>query len=257
LPNLLIGMVAGSVLAVFLKDYTNGIKLVGEIPAQLPPLSMPESSFETIRMLAPEAFAVALLGLIEAVSISRAVATRSSQRIDANQEFIGQGMSNMVGSFFSSYAGSGSFTRSGLNYESGAKTPLSAIFAALLLMLIVLLVAPLTAYLPIAAMGGVVLGVAAFSTAGIAAAPLSGTARLVGGLWIVLGSVLFFGTIVATVTAYFMRPLQGPHKRIIDTIEYNLEQLDDLTVDELDLLKETVDTLIAHVEHLKEVQLGG
>jgi len=160
LPNLLIGMVAGSVLAFFLQDYTSGIKLVGEIPAQLPPLSMPEFSFETIRMLAPEAFAVALLGLIEAVSISRAVATRSNQRIDANQEFIGQGMSNIVGSFFSSYAGSGSFTRSGLNYESGAKTPLSAIFAALLLMLIVLLIAPLTAYLPIAAMGGVILQVA-------------------------------------------------------------------------------------------------
>jgi SulP family sulfate permease len=111
-------------------------------------------------MLAPEAFAVALLGLIEAVSISRAVATKSNQRIDANQEFIGQGLSNIFGSFFSSYAGSGSFTRSGINYEAGAKTPLSAIFAALLLMLIVLLIAPLTAYLPIAAMGGIILLVA-------------------------------------------------------------------------------------------------
>jgi SulP family sulfate permease len=111
-------------------------------------------------MLAPEAFAVALLGLIEAVSISRAVATKSSQRIDANQEFIGQGLSNIVGSFFSSYAGSGSFTRSGINYEAGARTPLSAIFAAIALMGIVILIAPLTAYLPIAAMGGVILLVA-------------------------------------------------------------------------------------------------
>ena len=111
-------------------------------------------------MLAPEAFAIALLGLIEAVSISRAVATRSGQRIDANQEFIGQGLSNIVGSFFSSYAGSGSFTRSGINYEAGARTPLSAIFAAIALIGIVMLVAPLTAYLPIAAMGGVILLVA-------------------------------------------------------------------------------------------------
>jgi voltage-gated potassium channel len=100
-------------------------------------------------------------------------------------------------------------------------------------------------------------GVAAFSTAGIADAPISGTAQLVGGIWIVLGSVLFFGTIVATVTTYFMRPMQRPHKKIIDTIEYNLEQLDDLTVDELDLLKKTVDTLIAHVEHLKKKQSKG
>ena len=100
-------------------------------------------------------------------------------------------------------------------------------------------------------------GVAAFSTAGIADTPISSTARLVGGLWIVLGSVLFFGTIVATVTSYFMRPMQRPHKKIIDTIEYNLEQLDDLTLDELDLLKETVDTLIVHVERLKEKQSRG
>ena len=98
-------------------------------------------------------------------------------------------------------------------------------------------------------------GIAAFSTAGIADTPKSGIAQLLGGIWIVIGSVLFFGTIVATVTTYFMRPMQRPHKKIIDTIEYNLEQLNDLTIDELDLLKETVDTLIIHVEHLKERQL--
>jgi voltage-gated potassium channel len=100
-------------------------------------------------------------------------------------------------------------------------------------------------------------GVAAFSTAGIADTPMSGTAQLIGALWIVLGSVLFFGTIVATVTSYFMRPMQRPHKKIIDTIEYNLEQLNDLTLDELDLLKETVDTLIVHVERLKKKESRG
>lgn len=97
-------------------------------------------------------------------------------------------------------------------------------------------------------------GIAAFSTAGIADTPQSSMAQLLGGIWIVVGSVLFFGTIVATITAYFMRPMQRPAKRIIDTIEYSLEQLDDLTIDELDLLKETVDTLIIHVERLKEKQ---
>ncbi len=160
LPNLLLGMIVGSVLALYFKEFTSDIRLVGEIPAHLPPLSMPNFSFATIQMLAPEAFAVALLGLIEAVSISRAIATKSNQRIHSNQEFIGQGMSNMFGSFMSSYAGSGSFTRSGLNYASGAKTPLSAIFAAIILMAIVLLIAPLMAYLPIAAMAGVILVVA-------------------------------------------------------------------------------------------------
>lgn len=94
-------------------------------------------------------------------------------------------------------------------------------------------------------------GIAAFSTAGIADTPVSVVAQLIGGVWIVLGSMLFFGTIVATVTAYFMRPLLRPHKRIIETIEYNLEQLEELNLDELDLLKETTDTLIEHVERLK------
>jgi SulP family sulfate permease len=163
-PNLLIGMVVGSLLALVFNKFQiaepGTIKLVGKIPAHLPPLSSPDFSPVTIKMLAPEAFAVALLGLIEAVSISRAVATKSDQRIDSNQEFIGQGLSNICGSFLSSYAGSGSFTRSGINYEAGAKTPLSAIFAAIALMFIILLIAPLTAYLPIAAMGGVILLVA-------------------------------------------------------------------------------------------------
>jgi SulP family sulfate permease len=160
-PNLLIGMVVGSLAALVLKDFSSTpIPLVGEIPAQLPPLSHPAFSFATIKLLAPEAFAVALLGLIEAVSISRAVATRSNQRINSSQEFVGQGLSNIAGSFFSSYAGSGSFTRSGINYSAGARTPMSAIFAAIFLMLIVLLIAPLTAYLPVAAMGGVILLVA-------------------------------------------------------------------------------------------------
>lgn len=160
IPNLLLGLVAGSLIAYVMTRSGHTVQLVGEIPAHLPPFSMPDFSYISIKMLAPQAFAVALLGLIEAVSISRAIASKSNQRIHANQEFIGQGLSNMVGSFFSSYAGSGSFTRSGVNYAAGAQTPLSAIFAAISLMLIILLIAPLTAYLPVAAMGGVILIVA-------------------------------------------------------------------------------------------------
>lgn len=94
-------------------------------------------------------------------------------------------------------------------------------------------------------------GVAAFSTAGIADAPTTGISEIIGGLWIIVGSMLFFGTIIATITAYFMRPLQRPAKQIVETIEYNLEQLDDLSIEELELLKETVDTLIVHMEKTK------
>ncbi len=97
-------------------------------------------------------------------------------------------------------------------------------------------------------------GIAAFSTAGIADRPVNAISELIGAIWIVIGSMLFFGAIVATITAYFMRPLQRPSKQIIDTIEYNLEQLDDLSIEELELLKEITDSLIEHVERLKKAK---
>ncbi len=159
-PNLLAGMVAGGLFSLLIGGEAHGVKLVGAIPRNLPPFSSPEFSFSTIKELIPNAFAIALLGLVEAVSIARAVASKSKQQIDGNQEFIGQGLSNIVGSFFSSYAGSGSFTRSGINYDSGAKTPMAAIFASVFLLLIVLLIAPVTGYLPIASMGASILLVA-------------------------------------------------------------------------------------------------
>ena len=160
MPYLLIGMIAGGIANILINGETKGVEVVGAIPRGLPPISSPEFSFETLKMLAPEAFAIALLGLVEAVSIARSVAAKSKQQIDGSQEFIGQGLSNIVGSFFSSYAGSGSFTRSGINYDSGAKSPISAIFASLFLLIIVLLIAPVTAYLPIASMGASILMVA-------------------------------------------------------------------------------------------------
>jgi SulP family sulfate permease len=160
-PALLLAMIVGSLVSLLLDGQDHGLRLVGALPASLPPLSLPGFDLDTLRTLIPGALAVAMLGLAEAVSIARAVAVRSQQHIDNSQEFIGQGLANIVGSFFSAYATSGSFTRTGVNYEAGAKTPLAAVFSALFLAGIVLLVAPVTAYLPIAAMAGVILLVAA------------------------------------------------------------------------------------------------
>ena len=94
-------------------------------------------------------------------------------------------------------------------------------------------------------------GIAALSTAGIADSPISGLSKLIGGTWIIVGSVMFFGIIVSTVTAYFMRPVQRPTDQLVESIEYSLEELDQLSVEELDLLKENVDTLIEHMEEIK------
>lgn len=160
LPALLLAMVSASVINFFVDGAAHGVVLMGALPAGLPPFSVPVPGLDEVRHLVPGALAIAMLGLAEAVSIARAVSSRSQQMIDNSQEFVGQGLANVVGSFFSAYASSGSFTRTGLNFESGAKTPLAAVFSALLLAAIVLLVAPLTAYLPLAAMSGVILLVA-------------------------------------------------------------------------------------------------
>jgi len=160
LPHLLLGLISGGAVAYFVGGEAKGIEFVGAISANLPPLSIPDFSYSTIKNLAPDAFAVALLGLIGAVSIGQSIANKSHQQINGNQEFIGQGLSNIIGSFLSSYASSGSFTRSAINYSSGAKTPLSGVFSAIMLMLIILLIAPYSQFIPVAAIAGVIMLVA-------------------------------------------------------------------------------------------------
>jgi len=154
---MLIAMVLGSILAILLGGEANGIQTVGDIPSNLPPFRIPDLSYENISKLSSGAMVLALLGLIEAVAIARAIGLHTHQKIDGNQEFIGQGLSNLIASFFSSYAGSGSFTRSGVNHQAGAKTPMSAIFASVFLMIVLLVFAQYASFLPKAAMGGIIL----------------------------------------------------------------------------------------------------
>ncbi|MCW8883976.1 MAG: SulP family inorganic anion transporter [Motiliproteus sp.] len=161
LPTMLFGMVTGAVVCWVIDGASHGVPLVGALPGNLPGFSLPDLSYGTVTEIIPGAIAVAILGLVEAVSIARAIAIRSGQRIEGNQEFIGQGLSNIVGSFFSCYAGSGSFTRSGVNYDSGARSPMSGIFAALFLVAILLLAPEITAFLPLPAMAGAILLIAA------------------------------------------------------------------------------------------------
>lgn len=152
-PYMVLAILTGGVSAAVLDEWSPGsVSTVGELPTQLPPLSWP--SFDPLdwRLLIPTALAVAISALNEVVSISRALAIRSEQHIKINQEFIGQGLANVIGSFFSAYVVSGSFNRSALNYEAGARSPLAALIAGVLLAAIVAVAAPLAAYLPHAAM---------------------------------------------------------------------------------------------------------
>ncbi len=159
-PHMAAGLVAGALVAAALDAGDGALRMVGEIPQSLPPFRIPDIDPATAFEMLPGVAAVGLLGLVEAVSIARAIATRSGQLISGNREFFGQGMSNLVGSLFSCYVSSGSFTRSGVNYDSGARTPLSGIFAGLALAVVVVAFAPLAARLPLAAMGSILLIVA-------------------------------------------------------------------------------------------------
>lgn len=166
MPHMIGAMLAGGAAAAILNALVpggaarTGIVSIGALTIGLPPLSSPDFSGETLEKLAPIAIAVAMLALTEAVSIARAIALKSGQRIDGNQEFVGQGLSNLAGAFFSGYASSGSFNRSGLNFAAGARTPLAAVFSALFLLGIVLFLAPAAKWLPIPAMAGILFVVA-------------------------------------------------------------------------------------------------
>jgi SulP family sulfate permease len=163
-PHMITALVVGSALAAALNAWLGpqrtGISTLAALPRGLPPLSMPDLSIESLRQLLPIAIALSMLSLTEALSIARALALKTGQRIDSNQEFVGQGLSNVAGSFFSGYPSSGSFNRSGLNLEAGALTPLAAVLSVALLVVILQFVAPWAIYLPLPAMAGVLFLVA-------------------------------------------------------------------------------------------------
>lgn len=151
------GMGVGTIADLsFGRDYT-GIALLGALPSGLPPLSRPEFSFSAMRELLIIAFTVSLLSISQGLTIAKSLANRAGLRLDVNQELIGLGMSNVFASFFSGYPSSGSANRAVLNYEVGARTPMSAIIGALALVAILLVVGPLVSYMPIAAMAGILL----------------------------------------------------------------------------------------------------
>jgi SulP family sulfate permease len=163
LPHMIVAMVVGSLCALLLQSLfgpDTGIATVSAIPRSLPPLSLPTLDAGTLRELAPVALALAMLSLTEAIAIARAIALKSGQRIDSSQEFVGQGLANVLGSFASGYVSSGSFTRSGVNYSAGARTPLAPVFSALFLVLTLLALAPLVRFLPVASMAAILLMVA-------------------------------------------------------------------------------------------------
>ncbi|TNF18987.1 MAG: SulP family inorganic anion transporter [Rhodobacteraceae bacterium] len=160
LPSYIIALVAGSLAAILLGAEAAGVAMFAPLDAVLPAFRAPDLEIGTIGALLPAAAAVACVGLLEAISIGKSFAIRRGETYDSNQEMVGQGLSNLTGSFFQCYAGSGSFTRSGLNAESGAASPMSAVFAAGFLVVLLLVLAPFVRFVPVPAMAAIILYVA-------------------------------------------------------------------------------------------------
>lgn len=162
-PYMLVGVVAGALFAQALA-WCGGqpwvLETVDAIPGVLPPLSLPDISLATMSALLVPSLIMTLLALAEALSIASAVAVRNKRRISGTQEILAQGVANLGGSFFSAYPSSGSFNRSALNVEAGARTPFAAASSGVLLIILLAFVSSLIAYLPFAVVAGILVMVA-------------------------------------------------------------------------------------------------
>ncbi|MBN1103606.1 MAG: STAS domain-containing protein [Deltaproteobacteria bacterium] len=136
---------------------SGGGDVVGTIPRGLPALSMPRIDAGVVMHLLPFAAIISLLGFMEAISIAKAMAAKTGQRLDPNQELIGQGLANILGSLASSYPTSGSFSRSAVNLQSGALTGLSSVFTSLTVIIALLFFTPLLYHLPQSVLAAVIM----------------------------------------------------------------------------------------------------
>lgn len=158
LPGPLLVMVLTSLIVGLFGLARAGVDVIEQLPSGLPPLT------EVLRVdpglvtdLLSGALAVAAIGLVESMSIARVIASQTRQPLDSNQEFVGQGFANLASGFFSGYPVSGSFTRSAVNFEAGARTAMASVMAGLMVLAGMLLLAPLGRYIPLAALAGVLI----------------------------------------------------------------------------------------------------
>jgi SulP family sulfate permease len=159
-PTLLITLVLGSAVVWLWPSIFGHVHLVSAFVGRLPPFSALPLDLDLILRLLPSAVAVGMLGLVTSLSIARSIAARSQQLLDANQEVRAQGLSNIVGAFFSGSLSAGSFTRSGLSYEAGACSPLAGVFSAIWVALFAIFGTGLISHIPIPAMAGSILLIA-------------------------------------------------------------------------------------------------
>jgi len=156
-PNVLVAVVFTTVLAWVIGYEAKGGAVVGAIPEGLPKMSLPPFDFEIALKLFTSAIIIALIGFMEAISIAKAMAAESRQRLDPNQELVGQGLSNITASLFNGYPVSGSFSRSAVNFGAGAITGFSSVVTGIVVGITLLFLTPLLYHLPQATLGAVII----------------------------------------------------------------------------------------------------
>jgi SulP family sulfate permease len=157
IPNVLTAVAITTFLSWQIGFEGMGGKVVGSIPVGLPALALPVFDFATMVKLLSVAVAISIIGFMEAISIAKAMAARTRQRLDANQELVGQGLGNILSSLSSGYAVSGSFSRSAVNINAGAVTGFSAVVTGLVVGITLLFLTPLLYHLPQATLAAVII----------------------------------------------------------------------------------------------------
>lgn len=159
IPGALIAVILGILVVQFLDLNSMGVKIVGVVPKGLPEFAVPDLGSQYLYELIPAALTIALIAFMEAVSVAKAIQAKHKDEydIDANQELIGLGLGNVVGSFFGSFPTTGGFSRSAVNDQAGAKTNLAAIISASLIALTLLFLTPLFYYLPKAILASIIM----------------------------------------------------------------------------------------------------
>ena len=157
LPSGLIALVFVTIPVVVFELHLSGVAIVGPIPKGLPHPVIPPFDFETINALLGPAVVIALVSFAETYSVGKAISSQTKQKVNVDQEFIGQGLANIIGSFFQCYPVSGSFSRTALNYATGAKTGISSVISSLSVVFALLFLTPMFTYIPKAALAALVI----------------------------------------------------------------------------------------------------
>lgn len=157
IPGSLIGIIIPILFIIQFDLQKKGVVLTGNIPTSLPPFNMVKFNFDFINNIWSGALSIAIIGCVEAISSAKSIATISRQKIDPNQEFIGQGVAGIMSSFFQGFPGSGSFTRTAINYHSGAVTRVAGILSGMIIALVLLFFAPFAKYIPSTCLAGVMM----------------------------------------------------------------------------------------------------